>query len=63
MSFVYFLLQPFGLPKVGARTLAIPATTVKKLKVDISRKTYSIAEKNKARLANKQYFILVIGQI
>jgi hypothetical protein len=46
MSFVDFLLQPFRLPKVGARTLAIPKTAVKKFKIDNTNKPYSGARKN-----------------
>lgn len=62
-KFLTFYCKPFGLPKVGARTLAITTTAVKKLKVDNSKETYSIAGKNTARQANKQYFIPAIGQI
>lgn len=62
-KFFDFYCKPFWLPKVGARTLAITPTTVKKRKVNNPKETYSIVEKNTANKANKQYFILAVGQI
>jgi hypothetical protein len=53
--FVDFLLQPFGLPKVGARTLAIPTTAVKNLNVDNPKKYFSVVKKitaNKTKKSN-----------
>jgi hypothetical protein len=62
INFLTFYCKPFGLPKVGARTLAIPTTAVKNLNVDNPKKYFSVVKKitaNKTKKSKKSNTLIL----